>query len=113
MENEGNYVLSFSSVTETTDDAYYAKYGASPPSTSDASAKQAGNKVVYIEFRPSTGFVGTANFTVRIQSCTTQYQHMACALQPFDTGEIPVSWIAELMNLPRIINGRIGRLLMS
>eukprot|EP01047_Picozoa_sp_COSAG01_P054155 COSAG01_NODE_5883_length_3971_cov_13.375517_3_plen_330_part_00 len=90
MEMEQNYQLTFSPVVEVPDTSYYSQFGATPPTVFSPRVQATGDKVVYAEYRPSTGFVGTATFSFRIRSCDSRYLHTACALQTFDTGDIPV-----------------------
>ena len=47
---------------------------------------------MYIELKPTAGFVGVVQFNYTIRSCgeTRNYLHTPCALQEFDSGPVPV-----------------------
>lgn len=101
--SEDLYVVELSNVIEYLPEdlgsptTYRQYFGQPPPSIVDGIGSSRvqieADKQVYIELKPTVGFVGRVTFNYTIKSCDAArtYLHTPCALQKFDSGPIPVT----------------------
>jgi len=97
---EDPYVMELSTATESLPEdlgaviSYEQFFGKAPPLITNgigsARLQVDSDKRVYIELKPTAGFVGVVEFSYRIKSCGRNYLHTPCALQEFDSGPVPV-----------------------
>eukprot|EP01043_Picozoa_sp_COSAG02_P049885 COSAG02_NODE_5059_length_4681_cov_8.673069_2_plen_457_part_00 len=100
---EDPYVMEVSTATESLPEdvgssiAYEQFFGQAPPTITNgigsARVQVESDKRVYIELKPTPGFVGMVEFNYTIRSCgaVRNYLRTPCALQEFDSGPVPVA----------------------